>query len=576
MLSTIVLRDPDEACWYQYDSPQQVISTHVIDEVFAALQRVEHLVESRGWFAAGFVSYEAAQGFNAKLKTHAPGTLPLVCFGLFKGRRRLEGLEGAPDVPSSTWKMLDRAETYTKNVASIKAHIAAGDIYQVNLTTRLRSSERVSFGTFCRIAQDAPYAAYIDADDFEIVSASPELFFQSDQDSVICRPMKGTAPRGFSVAQDKAQASWLRQSVKNRAENLMITDMVRNDLGQFAQPGSVQVSALFDVEAYPTVWQMTSTVSAQSQLGVSSLFAALFPGASITGAPKRASMTFIHDLETSAREIYTGAIGMIGPGRVARFNVAIRTAWSDKRNDTSLYGAGCGIVWDSDPASELEELQLKTKVLATDLPKFELLETMRVTAESGVQLLDEHLARLIASAQYFGFAYDSKTLRRKLSGLRVEQDSKVRLTLSRAGQVRLKVTALPEQMGMQLIALVPEPVNKNQPWLYHKTTHREVYEKATRQVPAHCEAILVNREGCVTESAIANVVYKMNGTLFTPPVGDGLLPGTLRTKLVSSGVLTERSLPVLEIPKVERWYLLNALRGWRDAELVDPEGHPGG
>jgi para-aminobenzoate synthetase/4-amino-4-deoxychorismate lyase len=575
MLSTIVLRDPDEACWYQYNSPQQVVSTHLIDEVFTALQRVEHLVESRGWFAAGFVSYEAAQGFNEKLKTHAPGTLPLVCFGLFSGRRRLESLEGRPDASTSIWRMLDQAETYQDNVASIKKHIAAGDIYQVNLTTRLRSSERVSFGTFCRIAQDAPYAAYIDAEDFEIVSASPELFFQCDQDSVTCRPMKGTASRGFSVVQDEAQAQWLRHSVKNRAENLMITDMVRNDLGQLAQPGSVHVSALFDVEAYPTVWQMTSTVSAQSQAGVSTLFAALFPGASITGAPKRASMKFINELETSAREIYTGAIGMIGPGRVARFNVAIRTAWSDKRSDTSLYGAGCGIVWDSDPAAELKELQLKTDVLATNLPTFDLLETMLVTATSGVQLLDEHLARLKASARYFAFACDLEALRQRLSNLRVEQDSKVRLTLSRAGQVNLEIFELPEASGMQPVALVPEPVDKNQPWLYHKTTHRVVYEKAAKQVPGHCEAILVNREGCVTESAIANVVYKMNGTLYTPPVSDGLLPGTLRTKLVRSGALTERSLPVLEISKVERWYLLNALRGWRDAELVVPEDHPG-
>jgi para-aminobenzoate synthetase/4-amino-4-deoxychorismate lyase len=576
MLSTIVLRDPDEACWYQYDSPQQVVSTHVIDEVFTALQQVEHLVESRGWYAAGFVSYEAAQGFNAKLKTHAPGTLPLVCFGLFSGRRRLDSLQGAPDVSTSTWRMLDQPETYQDNVASIRKHIAAGDIYQVNLTTRLRSSARVSFGTFCRIARNAPYAAYIGAQDFEIVSASPELFFQCDQDSVTCRPMKGTAPRGFSVVQDEAQAQWLQHSVKNRAENLMITDMVRNDLGQFAQPGSVHVSALFDVEAYPTVWQMTSTVSARSQVGVSTLFAALFPGASITGAPKRASMNFINELETSAREIYTGAIGMIGPGRVARFNVAIRTAWTDKRSDISLYGAGCGIVWDSDPAAELDELQLKTKVLATNSPTFDLLETMRVTAASGIPLLDEHLARLKASAQYFAFAYDPEALRHQLSTLRVEEDSKLRLTLSHSGLVHLEISGLPEESAIQPVALVPEPVNKNQPWLYHKTTHRAVYEKAAQQVPAHCEAILVNQDGFVTESAIANVVYKMKGTLFTPPVSDGLLPGTLRTKLVSSGALKERSLPVIEIPKVEQWYLLNALRGWRDAELVDPQVDPGG
>jgi len=577
MLSKIVLRDPDEGCWYVYEQPVQVVSTTLISDVEATLRAVEDLVETQGWFAAGFVSYEAATGFDAKLATHQPDALlPLVFFGLFAGRVRLQSLSNAADPLAQAtgaihesqinWHMTDSPGRYKARVEQIRQRIAAGETYQVNLTTQLQGEGQVNFETFCRIARDAPYGAYIQADSFDIISASPELFFQSDRDTVICEPMKGTAARGFSASQDQLQAQWLQHSAKNRAENLMITDMVRNDLGRVARPGSVQTKDLFDVNAYPTVWQMTSTVTAQTPLGVTDLFLVLFPGASITGAPKRASMAFIKQFETNARAVYTGAIGMLAPGRIARFSIAIRTAWSDKHKNTSFYGAGCGIVWDSDAAAELSELQLKTQVLASGSSGFRLIETMRATPD-GVFLVDGHLARLKTSADYFGFVCDLHLIEAELLALQINETVKVRLTLARDGRFDIEIAEIPSQHLPQPIMLAPESVNTQQPWLYHKTTCREVYEAASSQVPVECEAVLVNNEGFVTESVIANIVYQLDGQLFTPPVDDGLLPGILRSAEVAAGKVIERSLPVSQVDEVERCFLLNTSRGWREASL---------
>ncbi|XOV83367.1 MAG: chorismate-binding protein [bacterium] len=576
MLTRVILRDPDEACWYEYNDPVQVVTTSSLADVATTLKQVEDLVEANGWFAAGFVCYEAAAGFDAKLVTHLPDNrLPLVCFGLFAQRCRLAVLApphasevhcAQPDQSPMSWQSIDTPASYRQRVDAIKTRIAAGETYQVNLTTQLHSTGQVNYDTFYRIAQAAPYGAFVSAEGFDIVSASPELFFQSDRHAVVCRPMKGTAPRGFSTHQDRRQSQWLQRSAKNRAENLMITDMVRNDLGRVAVPGSVQTTALFDVSAYSTVWQMTSTVTAQTPLGVTDLFRALFPGASITGAPKRASMAFIQQYESTARAVYTGAIGMLAPGRVARFNIAIRTAWSDKQNNTSCYGAGCGIVWDSDAHAEWRELQLKTEVLSTRQQAFRLIETMRGTVD-GIYLLAAHLARLQASAEYFDFVIDTPAVKAALAKLELNGTVKVRLTLAADGQFDIETAELPQQPAVQPIMLTPAQIEKHQPWLYHKTTCREVYDRASRQVPADCEALLVNSEGRVTESAIANIVYQMDGELFTPPVEDGLLPGVLRSAEVAAGKVTERSLPVTQVEKVERWFLVNTLRGWRDACL---------
>ena len=424
---------------------------------------------------------------------------------------------------------------------------------------------------FAAIGDKAPFGAYLQDGPHTIVSASPELFFELDGDLLTCRPMKGTAHRGLSAEQDQAQARWLACSEKNRAENLMITDMVRNDLGRIADPGSVVVPDLFQVEQYPTVWQMTSTVQARTNASVLQIFRALFPGASITGAPKRASMSLIRELEETPRGVYTGAIGVVEPQRKAQFSIAIRTACIDTATGSAQYGVGGGIVWDSNVNEEYQELHAKRRVLDVQRQEFALLETMRWQGGDGVFLLEAHLQRLRNSARYFAYPYDEDAVREAIEQIKPalgDGPLRLRLQLAKTGEIELEHHPLTLDEKAQALMLAPRQIDSTNPMLYHKTTNRSIYDEALVSVPKGCEALLHNQHGMVTESNIANVVYRLDGALYTPPVFDGLLPGTLRGDLLERRIIVERSLPVDEIPRVEAWYLINALRGWRAANYV--------
>jgi len=582
MLSEVVLRDPAQRCWFLYRKPLAVLATDDHAEVAAILSAVEQRVEAERLYAAGFVCYGAAAGFDRALPGQLPGSLPLICFGLYEQRQRLESLSeltlnASPRAAELDWRLLVSRREYRQAVGILRAHIGRGDTYQVNYTARLQAPGRLNAAAFARIAADAPYGAYLDGEHFTIVSASPELFFERVNGRLQSRPMKGTAPRGLDGASDEQAARWLKQSTKNRAENLMITDMVRNDMGRIARPGSVQATALFEVERYPTVWQMTSTVEAETEVDTTEVFRALFPGASITGAPKRAAMQLINEFEPLPRDIYTGSIGVMEPGGLRRFNIAIRTALTDKRTDTTSYGAGGGIVWDSDPDEEYAELLAKTRVLYAKPQQFQLLETMRWEPRKGIFLRAQHLARLAASAEYFNFSLSMTHVEQRLDAQlnaspEREHALKVRLLLNPDGSCEVQTTALADQhpdaeTPAQAVMFAETPVDSADVFLYHKTTQRSVYERAAQEVPTGVEPLLVNEQGMVTESNIANVVYRMGGELYTPPVADGLLPGTLRAQLLRQGTIKERSLHVGETAKVEAWYLINALRGWRRAEL---------
>ncbi len=585
MLTSIVLRDDRQQCWYQYREPVDVLIAREHGAVVGTLREVEQRVEQEGLFAAGFVCYGAAAAFDRALPSQAATHLPLLCFALYPSRSMLTSLPPAPPRQAcfkacSEWHIPLAQEHYCEQVEQLRQQIGAGAIYQVNFTTRLQAQGCLDFQDFLRMAGDAPYGAFLDADDFTIVSASPELFFETRGDVIVSRPMKGTAPRGLDSSSDLQAAKWLAQSTKNRAENLMITDMVRNDLGRIAVPGSVTVPALFEVEQYPTVWQMTSTVEAKTSADVADVFGALFPGASITGAPKRAAMEIIDSREQYPREIYTGSIGVMEPGGVRRFNVAIRTAWTDKRSDTTYYGAGGGIVWDSDPAEEYAELLTKTRVLHASPQSFQLLETMRWQTGRGIYLRERHLARIARSARYFQYKFPQAAIEQRLDALEDEVEAgaghtlRVRLLLNRDGLFQLQTSPLVENRGkgeVQPLMLAKTAVDRNDVYLYHKTSARQAYERAAGEVPAGCEALLVNQQGFVTESTIANLVYRLQGQLYTPPVADGLLAGTLRDMLLECGDIEERSLHLDEMDNVDNWYLINALRGWRTAELMTEE-----
>jgi para-aminobenzoate synthetase/4-amino-4-deoxychorismate lyase len=353
----------------------------------------------------------------------------------------------------------------------------------------------------------------------------------------------------------------------------MITDMVRNDLGRVARTGTVRTRALFELERYPTLWQMTSTVEAEADTNLVDLLRALFPAASITGAPKRRTMEIIRDLETEPRQIYTGTIGHLRPDGSARFNVAIRTALVDKTAGTAEYGVGGGIVWDSDADEEYAESHTKALILAPPLPAFELLETLRWTPEQGYARLPLHLDRLARGAAYFGYAVELTAVEAALTDAAQHfprRARRVRLLVDAARRVSVTdadLTPLPADYRVTL-APTPLPV-EHDPFVRHKTTHRTVYEAARRSATGADDVLLWNSRGEITESTIANLVVELDGEWVTPPVSSGLLPGVYRRELLESGRIRERVLNRSDLARCTRLALVNSLRGWWPVRLVD-------
>lgn len=577
MIERILVRNAVNSGWLVFTDPKEVLLASTPEDVRDILIEVERRVNEENLFAAGYLSYEAASGFDSAYVTNKGHRLPLVCFGLFSDVHEHDSVPGpvATSRSSAPWQMTTPYAEYVDHLSAIKRQIELGNTYQINYTVRQRAANIVDpWALFLATASDAPYAAYIECQDHAIVSASPELFFRLSDEQLMCKPMKGTAPRGMTSAEDLALYEELRESHKNRAENVMITDMVRNDLGRIAKPGTVKVSRLFELEKYPTVWQMTSTVSAGTDAPVSEIFNALFPSASVTGAPKVSSMEIIGELEDTPREIYTGAIGYIGPGRQAQFSVAIRTALIDKKTNEAVYGVGGGIIWDSDPGEEYRECLAKAKILSASNTgqDFELLETMLWVPESGFFLLDEHLGRIQASATYFDFAFDQAAIREALAQLEKRlpaQRHRIRLLLRRDGEVRSTETpvtpghVVPEQR----IVMAREPVRIDSPFIYHKTTRRDVYEQAIQLADEGDDVLLWNEDGFITETSIANVVVRIDGEHYTPPVECGLLAGTYRAWLLQKGEIKERKIHISELAPESELTLINSVRGEYPARL---------
>jgi para-aminobenzoate synthetase/4-amino-4-deoxychorismate lyase len=581
--------------WLHFARPLAVLEARALSQVRPALAEIERQVE-RGRFAAGFLSYEAAPAFDPAHVIHSETSadFPLLWFGIYDPPASLPmgALQTAAParLPEHDWQPDITEEAYAVALNQIKDHIAAGHTYQVNYTYRLRSpwSEALyPFFAALASAHNPPYAAYIETQDWAIASLSPELFFTLDGETVTSRPMKGTAPRGRLLEDDLDWSNWLFHSEKNRAENVMIVDMVRNDLGRIARIGSVRVPKLFEIEKYSTVWQMTSTVQGEMTAGLEAIFGALFPCASITGAPKIRTMQIIAGLERSPRRIYTGAIGFYAPGRQAQFNVAIRTLRVDKRLGQAEYGVGGGIVWDSQIEEEWQETKSKTRVLV-ELPRpFDLLETLRWSAEESWRLLEEHLYRLERSAAYFDFPFSRADLLEALEQIAAQfegkTDQRVRLTLSRSGEIACQHLPLSGAVagigdpGLPAktngpdysLALAKTPLHSSNRFLYHKTTRREVYQRALAEVPTAQDVLLFNERGELTESTIANLVYELDGVRYTPPLECGLLPGTQRAALLAQGWVLERQLHLNELTCCTRLWLANSVRGIWEVGLIN-------
>ena len=574
-----VLRDEASGRWLRFQNPVEIVVASRLADVLPGLRRVEQAVAERNLHAAGWVSYEASPAFDPALAVRDSGDFPLLWFGLFGQPEPIELPPATASLPAD-WHPDLPPDAYAHAFDRIKAHIRAGDTYQVNFSHRLLHEAFAldPWQAFLALvaAQHAPFGAYAAAGPFRLCCASPELFFRLDGSRIESRPMKGTAPRGLSAAQDRALAAALLASEKNRAENLMIVDMVRNDLGRIARPGSVQTAKVCALEKYPTLWQLTSTVAAETDASLAELFSALFPPASITGAPKPRTMRIIADLESSPRQIYTGAIGFLAPGRRSQFNVAIRTLLLDTRTRRAEYGVGGGIVWDSDRYAEQAECRTKARILSTPpRPPFALLETMLWTPADGIRLLELHLARLRDSADYFDYPFDESRLRAEIATLLRSlppAPQRLRLLLAADSAPTLQSAPLaPLASGPFFrVALARRPVDRADVFLYHKTTNRRIYEEAKTDFPDHDDVILYNESVEATESTIANLAAEIDGVLCTPPVACGLLPGTARAELLDRGILREQIIPVSLLKKSPRLFLLNSVRGLFPVVLDQP------
>ena len=426
------------------------------------------------------------------------------------------------------------------------------------------------FAALCR-SQCARYCAAVETGAHTICSASPELFLSLDGDHLLAKPMKGTSSRGMTLAEDDLRVDQLHNSEKNRAENIMIVDMIRNDMGRIADSGSVVPQKLFAIERYPTVLQMTSEVECRTSASFSSIIGAMFPCASITGAPKVRTMQIISELETSPRGVYTGCIGHVSPGRQAQFNIAIRTVVIDSGSGDAEYGVGGGIVWDSTDMDEYAECLTKAAVVTAGTPPFDLLETMLWQGDEGYWLLDLHLERLSRSSRYFCRDIDVAALRDQVLAFGATLSAsrhRVRLLVDQSGTARTESYPLDANVDTVVrLRLAVEPVDKSHPFLYHKTTQRSMYESARAAVTDCDDVVLWNQDREVTETTIANIVIERNGRLITPPISSGLLACTYREHLLNNGEIEEGIITLDDLTSADHIFTINSVRRRQPAEL---------
>lgn len=569
--------------------PYEVLVARCAAEVAVVLDEVDRATRQGAW-AFGHVAYEAAAGLGTgpPADDRAAGGPPLAWFGLC-GPPTTAPLVCVP--PGSTrqytahaWRPGWTDGGYRRDVAHVREQIARGEVYQCNLTVRLHSrvgGDLVQLYGDLVLNQRTRYGAYLDLGTHVVLSASPELFFQWQGDRLTTRPMKGTSVRGRTPAEDRQRLLSLTGSDKERAENVMVVDLLRNDLGRVCTVGTVDVPALCVPERYETLWQLTSDVTGTvlPGAGLTEVFRALFPSGSVTGAPKHSAMQIIRTLEPEPRGVYCGAVGVVAPpGEAvrARFSVAIRTLVVDRATGEAVYGTGGGITWSSQAGDELAEVRAKTAILHEPYQEFQLLETMAYLPGTGVRHLDRHLQRLGGSAQYFGYPFDAGDATAQVAAATgLAGPSRVRLVLSRTGALTVGLGPLPAPApGPVRLAVDPEPVDRTQRWLFHKTSNRQTYVTRARRHPHADDVVLVNELGEVTETTIANLALQLDGTWWTPHVDAGCLPGIERGHLVELGVLSERRLTLADLRQADGIALVSALRGWRPAVLLDAVPEP--
>ncbi len=549
----------------RFADPESVLTADSVGEVEACVLAAEAAAASGNW-VVGFVSYDAAPGFDHHLTTPGRSDLPLVWFGVYGGIAERETQYRATSV--AQWVPSMAPEQHALAVESIRRSIEAGDTYQANLTFAMDAQlDGEAIDLFRRMvrSQKKSYGAFLDLGDTQIVSISPELFLGGSGRRVTARPMKGTAPRGRSSYEDARFVEQLVSSEKERAGNMMIVDLLRNDLGRVSETGSVTTRDLCRPERYPTVWQLTSTVEGalRDDVGLFDLFAASFPSGSVTGAPKRSTMEFISQLETIPRGIYCGAIGYIAPGGSDfEFSVAIRTGVVE---DGSIrYHVGGGITYDSMAGAEYEECLWKALAVTAENVLPALLESMLYEPGVGIELLDRHLLRLSESADFWEIPLDLEAVGDALSSVGGHHDQKVRLILMPDGDVEVEVNDVEVNSDPVPLSVSPQRVDPTEPHWFHKTLDRSRYPGADDG-----EVVMVNLHGEISETNISNLMIRFGDDWVTPPLDSGCLPGVYRQKLLDAGEVVERVVTLDEFRHADEIAVTNAVRGRRKAVLLE-------
>ncbi|WP_072369226.1 aminodeoxychorismate synthase component I [Hyphomicrobium sp. NDB2Meth4] len=574
-----------------FSDPVEIVSAWNPEDVPQAMKRIEDGVAS-GLYAAGFFAFELGYVMEPKLAPLMPEkrNVPLLWIGLYKAPIEMTSSEVehwlATHTRSGSFRFTDvslswsEAE-YVERFNEVIDKIRAGDIYQLNLTFKSRfklAGSPLTFFLDLRQKQRVAYGGIVDTGEMTVLSASPELFIEQNGRTIFTRPMKGTAPRAGTEEADAEARRELAADVKQRAENLMIVDLMRNDIGRISDIGSVEVTDLFTVETYKTLHQLTSGVRARLHegVGIGELMRAIFPPGSVIGAPKIRAQELIRQLETEARGVYCGSIGYISPKGQSLFNVAIRTAVVFRNGDGEM-GIGSGVVFDSQGTKEYEECLLKMKFLTDPVKRFDLIETLLYDAqEGGFALLERHIERLATSARYFAFVYDDGLVRDALAQA-VEGKSgrqRVRLLLAEDGKVTVTATQLPpaDASAVMRFALSSSQVDSADLFLFHKTTRRELYDRERQEYAERLgtdEVIYTNERGELTEGSFTTLFIERNGVLLTPQLEAGLLPGTLRAELLAEGRAREAVLTPADLDNADAIYLGNSVRGLLRAVRVE-------
>lgn len=557
---------------YLFKEPITELVAEHLSEVASVLDKCQSY-QQEGYYVVGYVSYEAASAFDEGLAVHQKrlGGEYLAYFTVHDKVEKADfpSQSSLPTLPRDWKKRVDQA-TYEAAIARIHQEIRQGNTYQVNYTVQLDQEldmDLLQVYNHLVLAQDAGHNAYIAHDNFAVLSVSPELFFETDGNLLRTRPMKGTINRGQYLEEDYYNKNWLAQDPKNRAENMMIVDLLRNDMGKVCQIGSVQVEQLCHVEAYSTVWQMTSSITGylkDEADDLLSLFRALFPCGSITGAPKQSTMEIINDLEPEPRGVYCGTIGVLLPDGRRIFNVAIRSLQVTSKE--AIYGVGGGITWDSKWRDEYEEVDQKSAVLYRQIETFDLITTAKI--ENGqMTFYHEHLSRLRKAAGYFAYPFDENLLKSKINQCLSDSDAskvyRLRISLSKSGKFSLSqklLTPLPSSYLTLKIA-EQEDSNHSLAFRYFKTSQR------SHVTVRNEDAIFLNKKGQVLESSIANIIIEKDGQWLTPAAKLGLLNGVYRQHLLDQGKVKESVLNLEDLKNADKIYACNAVRGMYQIHL---------